>query len=466
MTEKEIQNYIWKKKDSFYKLLVQPSLPEKIVHDTPWEYSPSEVLYNLILDTYLNTWKLMKELSLFGCEVPLKKDGDSTMRADFLGYVPGHNGLVIAELKKSAQTERQAFTELLGYGGHLRTLFAPMSKSDIIYLLISPMQERIVREAAINTILYDRNMIFVLVPTYKDDDITSLRLEPWIPAFDDVKNVVEANFSQSNFNIFKVVWDGLPGVWSPQNKGEDPDNEMIHRLNTISAYAAQIMEANGIHGFVYASQAHSETRDSGHLQNSLILGGINPYLATKNRYFVTQKGMTQEVADKMSTDSLSIADIVQGLSKPKSKKQENDCFILSHLDTAWYGGIIKIGLDIVKTFTKSISGTFVETSYGSFDWHTYQTMCSEDIHCHNLDMRATGLIRELFFEYSKNDYSYVKKNGFDDHPQFYHGDVPEYLADISTNQSFVREFLLRLFNPLYNNDFCGFEDCDFDEDED
>lgn len=461
MTEKEIQNFIWKNKDNFYELLSQPDLPEKIIHDNPWEYSPSEIVYNLILGNYLNTWSKIKELSLFGCEVPLKKDEDSTIRADFLGYLPGYNGLVVAELKKSAQTERQAFTELLAYGGHLRTIFAPMSKLDIVYLLISPMHERIVREAAINTIIYDRNIIFALIPTYQNDDVKTLRLEPWIPTFNDVKNLVEANFSQSNFDIFKVVWEGLPGVWSPKKKGDNPDSEMIRRLNTVSAYAAQIMEANGIHGFVYASQNYSETRDSGHLINSLIIGGINPYNATKNRHYVTRKGVTAETADNMSTDSLSISDIITGL--PKAKKQDPDFYILSSMASSWYGDIIKIGFDIVNTLTKSINGASVETSYGSFDWHSYQTMCNEDIYCHNYDMRTTGLIRELFFEYSINDYSYMKKNGFENHPQFYHGDIPEYLADISTSQHFVREFLLRLFNPLHSMDFCGFADINFDE---
>ena len=66
MTEKEIQKYIWKKKDKFYKLLSKPSLPKRISRDSPWEYSPSEYLYNLILEDYLRTWEMMKDLSLEG----------------------------------------------------------------------------------------------------------------------------------------------------------------------------------------------------------------------------------------------------------------------------------------------------------------------------------------------------------------------------------------------------------------
>jgi len=85
-------------------------------------------------------------------------------------------------------------------------------------------------------------------------------------------------------------------------------------------------------------------------------------------------------------------------------------------------------------------------------WDVYQTKFLEDISCHNFKIRVTGLIRELFFEYSKLDYDFIRENGYDDHLQYWHGDVPNYLVDISTSQHYVREFIRRLFNPYHEFD--------------
>jgi hypothetical protein len=452
MTEKEIQEYIWQNKDNFSEFFEDIKFPDLIHHEKPWDFTPSEILFNILLERYENMWNLIHGLYFFGYEVPLKKENDSTTRADFLGILEGANGIAVIELKKSKQTERQAFTELLAYGSHLRTTFAPMSKMDIVYILISPMEERIVRDATIHNIIYDRNDIFALIPSWKKDDVTTLELTPWIPTLEEVSNLVEASFSQSNFDIFKVVWDGLPGEWSPEKERDNPTECMIERLNKVSAYAAQIMEARGIHGFVFASQAWSELRDIGHLTNSIILGGINPYKATKNRFLTTEWSLKPKEADEVSIESISMLDIIPELAG-NARKDNEDYNFLSDLSMTWSNEITGIGFDVVKTMTNALNRGGVQIDHGTFSWDIYQQISIEDIYCHNLDMRLTGLIRELFFEYSRIDYDYIRTNGYDDHPQYCHGEIPNDLADISTSQRYIRDFLLRLFDPLNEGAF-------------
>lgn len=86
----------------------------------------------------------MSDIGFLGCEMSLTENGQPTMRTDFLAYRYGNDGIIVIELKKSNQTARQAYTELLAYGSYLRTKFTPMSGGDIIYVLISPVGERIV----------------------------------------------------------------------------------------------------------------------------------------------------------------------------------------------------------------------------------------------------------------------------------------------------------------------------------
>ena len=288
ISEKTIQEYIWKNKNNLSNLFEEVEFPKLIKKEKPWELDPSEIIFNTIISKYKKLWKEVKLINLFGCEVPLKKSNDNTIRADFLANFEGFNGIGIIELKKSAQTERESFTELLGYGSHIKTIFAPMSKLDITYILIAPMQERIVRESIINKLLYEQINTFALIPIYDENNINSLKLKPWIPELNEIKNIIREVFHESNFTVFKVTWDGLVGEWSPKYKGDYPTQEMKDRMNIVSSYTAQIMEEKGINGFCYSSQVYSEQLDyNGPLTNAINIVGLNPYCATKYRYLAS-----------------------------------------------------------------------------------------------------------------------------------------------------------------------------------
>ena len=228
-------------------------------------------------------WESISDIGFFGCEVSLTEEGQSTMRTDFLANRCGDDGIVVIELKKSDQTARQAYTELLAYGSYLRTKFTPMSGGDIIYVLISPIGERIVEQATINTLIYDNNKVCLLVPKYENNDISTLKLELWIPDKKVFKDLSYSCFNKENISVSKIVWESLPGEWSPK-PGEKPTPEMYKRLNKVSSIAAQIMEERGIHGFVYCAQLISEFTKTGFDMNAIVLAGVNPYKVTRERF--------------------------------------------------------------------------------------------------------------------------------------------------------------------------------------
>jgi hypothetical protein len=448
MTEKQIQNYIWEQKDSLADLILDIDFPDEIKIENPSHLTPSQVIYNKIITDLKEIYNSVYELNLFGYEVPLKKDSASTIRADLLGLLAGRNGLAVIEIKKSNQTERQAYTELLAYGGHLRTVFAPMSKMDIAYILITPMEERIVREATIISMIYERNTTIALIPVWQNDDVTTLKLKPWFPTLDEIDSLSNAVFSEKNFDVFKITWDALEGEWSPEKEGDDPDEDMIKKMNTVSSYAAQTMEAKGIHGFVFASQTWSELRKVGNLINAIVLVGLNPYKATKNRYLVNQQGLKVGEANNVDIEQINLLDIIPELAN--SASEENMEFnYLSDLSMSWSNEITRIGFDIVGAMTKNLDSSYIEKSYGSFEWDKYQFNMLEDIHCQNFDFKPTGLIRDLFIGYSQLDFDFIRENGTDDHIQYSHGDIPKYLVDISHHQYYMREFIRRLFNPYH-----------------
>ena len=446
ISEKIIQEYIWKNKNNLYELFEEVEFPKLIEKEKPWELEPSEIIFNVIISKYKELWEEVKLINLFGCEVPLKKSDDSTMRADFLANFEGLNGIGIIELKKSTQTERQSFTELLGYGSHIRTLFAPMSKLDITYILIAPMKERIVRESVINKLLYEQINTFALIPTYDENNINSLKLKPWIPNLNEIKNLIREVLHEDNFVIFKVVWDGLIGDWSPKNKGEFATQKMKDRMNIVSSYTAQLMEERGINGFCYSSQVYSEQRDyHGHLTNAINIVGLNPYRATKYRYL-------QEIIENYSINdfSVKINEIIPEIENKYHKNHDTED-IFEQLESDWSESIVKLGFEVVDTLTKSIEDKFIEDSYREFNWSDFQKDWAENSDIYKFNIHPTGILRKLYTEYLKLDYNYIREYGCDEHPICYEtDDIPIYLVDSVANHYMFYNFLERLSAEISN----------------
>ena len=405
MTEKQIQNYIWEKRENFASLLEVPKFQEVKI-ENPTYASPSDVLYNMVIEGYKKLWETMSDIGFFGCEVSLTENGQSTMRTDFLAYRYGSDGIIVIELKKSDQTARQAYTELLAYGSYLRTKFTPMSGGDIIYVLISPVGERIVEQATINTLIYDNNKVCLLVPKYEDDDVNTLKLELWIPDKKVFKDLSYSCFNRENISVSKIVWESLPDEWSPM-PGEQPTPEMYKRLNKVSSIAAQLMEERGIHGFVYCAQLIPEFAKTGFDMNAIVLAGVNPYKVTREKYLsdISHK-RTKELANRINKFGVSMLDIMPSLASKAHAINTNEN-ILENLEITWPSKLDEIGYEVISFLTQTFERDYVSKEHGDFTWETLLDN-DEDYLSDNLDIHLTGIFRQLFFEYARIDYEYIR----------------------------------------------------------
>ena len=446
MNEKDIQKYIWTKKDDFYSLLVEPTFPTN-EEPSVTSMNPSEILYQMVINRYKEYWQCVKKMEFWGCEVTLKEKDERGMRTDFLGYTPGGNRIVIVELKKSNQTARQAFTELLAYGSFLRTLFSPSSKNDIMYLLISPMRERIVEQAAINQLVYDNNQVCVLEPHIDGEDLNTLKLSLWIPKKNMFEGICEAAFAPKCIDIFKVVWENLRGDWSPEGDHECPDEYMKHRMIKVAQAAAQMMESCGLHGFVYTSQMRSEALGSGCLGNSIVIGAINPYKVTKTKFYYDNHGGEWEECADADFGGVGMMDLIPTLKGHAKDLHDRDNY-LEFLAESWGEDMTKIAFYVVETMTKTLSGRKVEIDKGCFDWRNLFESGDEDYSA-PFDFHFTGILRDLFFKYTEIDYEYLSTCNEDEREYFlaeYH--VPEELVDMVFSPKSAKLFLKRLYNPL------------------
>ncbi len=390
--EKEIQDYIWNHREELFSMIEPPSFDPKPIK-MPEEYEPWELLYYQLIKEYKESYELLECLDIFGCEVRLPKEGENTIRTDFLGCFEGENGLIICELKVNRQTERQSYTELFAYANHIRSKFAPMGRRDILYLLIAPMEERILREATISNLLYDKNKEIVLIPEV-GATIDTLKFKMWIPSKDEFCVFARTAFAFENIDVFRISWRGAEGIWSPTQEGVIPNTEMIHRLNKVSHCAAQIMEANGINGFVYCSQSYPEVRENGILENGITICGINPFKSAKTRYFY-KKGLNINEAAKAEIEHLGMEMIFPNLKNncEDLDNRESHLFLLSE---SWSSCLDRIAFDVLRLVNYTFGPMRYEHGYSSFTWDSYLYDSSEDDLCWNFDINLTGIFREIY----------------------------------------------------------------------
>lgn len=440
ITERDLQEYIWKNRKNWKEMIVPIELPDNEDYlddeNSILALSVSEIIKQRVYNRIKELNKGIQNLSFIGCEVPLNKKGESTIRVDFLAKIPGSTGLSIIELKINKSAERQAYTELLAYANHLETIFPTMSIEDVTLILIAPMEERIVREATILSLIKDDKPVVAFVPTFQGDDLSTLKLTPWVPNGDDISALTEAVFKPSNFDVFKMTWDSLP-EWNAEEPGSNPEIFMKERMNKVASYAAQLMENKKINGFVYTAQYWPEIQ----LQpNQIIIGGLNPYKVSVENYLKSEEKVK-------SSEIQGIADYIPGLVNTEFDVDKSSD-LLEELVMTWCNVIQEITSLTVNAMISNSEGISVLKDHGTFDWDHYKEISTEDLSSFHYNFYLTGNLRELFIDYSLIDLAYINKFGYEKHPNLSHGDVDTFMVDLWGTHWYTRDFLDRLFDPF------------------
>ncbi|WP_417592835.1 hypothetical protein [Owenweeksia hongkongensis] len=459
-SEKEIQDHIWEQRENWHDLI----LPLKLTNpysfedeDSIYGLSADKLLYNLTYERISELYASVKNLELIGVEVPLEKKKDSTIRADFLGVEPGAPGIAIIELKKSTQTEREAFTEMLAYASHINNLFPTHCLDDNILILIAPFKVRTVREAFLQSLIFDRKRVFVLQPVFEDKtNIKTLRLKPYTPNPQDISSLTEVAFAKRNFDVEVAVWIDTPEFWNTTKEKRDPSHNQRENMNRVSAYAAQLMESKKIHGFVYTQQCWPELVEMLPYSNSLVMVGFNPYKIANDKYYADHnpKIKISEIPE-INDYGPNLADLIPGLNK-SAKKLHADTNFMVDLNMVWDSHLGRIANEVVKTMNLNNQNMAIYRDRGSMNWHQYETSMIENVLCFNYDVRPTGILRELFWETTKIDYTHWKK--FNKHPV--QGDIYGWAVETLNSHHFFSEFLERMFGDPF-----GIRDIDDDLDE-
>ncbi len=463
-TEKEIQEAIWCKRETIFENIIFPEnmSEENIPHvDILENFSTEDLMFRVLFKKHLEIQNKLIHIKLFACEVPLEKESDSTIRADFLGTTPGVEGLTIVELKKSRKTERESFTELLGYAGHLQSKLPGIGRNDILSVLICPFYNRTLREAYLYSFLIDKRSVAILIPEFTDpNDVNSVVLKYWFPEKKSMISFTNSIFNPKNFSVIKIAWEYEEGHWNSQEREREFQLMRFDLMNKVSALAVQKMEEKGIVGFCFSSQAWEELCEKIFLEpNFLVLVALNPIKCSLQELIQqsvhaeenkdsndceinSEEENNDDASDFCADDLLSgkedLSLILDGIEKAKYFSSE-DCQLYD-LSIDWTNHLWELGFKIVDLVTKNVKGKkFSKDWGGGHNWETYQRVMLEDVCVYNLDVRPSSLLKEIYVEYLEIIYeaNENKRNQF-----FITGEIPNYtLIEAYNNNFYFREFL-------------------------
>lgn len=354
----------------------------------------------------------IKCLILLAKELRLEKVGDSTTRIDLFGNSEC-SGLTIIELKKSKQTERQAFTEILAYANHFCSIFPGLKESAITSILVAPMETRTVRDAYVQELVTNNKNVLALIPE-EENGIIKLRVYyPDKSYYQWFENNLLDDKSMSVVAISFSVIEGWIDTDLNSDYGGIPDYSR-DALNTISNSISHKLEASGIHALVYASQKWGEIAQLIPYPNTIFIVVINPF-ASFRTFIYDNESINGESGQGRLND-------VQSIHDQLSNDDEKDAW-LEIVESHYEENLTAI---VIKEFelcfkNKSNSKIAREVSYP--DWYGIKTSPFDAAFTHNLDTFLTGFLREIYIEYI--DYSYEVGE-----ESFYYGDnLPKYSYD-------------------------------------
>jgi hypothetical protein len=390
LSENEFRDYLFNNcKDSISELVFEKREPAEWDGDG---FPPIRILLQQIVEKKINyIIEGLGSLILSAKELRLKKYGDSTTRIDLFGESEDI-GLTIIELKKSKQTERQAFTELLAYANHFCSIFPGLTEYAINSILIAPMETRTVRDAFAQEVLVNNKSTIALIPIENDGNI---RLKIYYPDESYYKWFENNLLDDRSMYTVAVAFQEIEG-WidtDKSNNGKIPDYSKA-ALNTISNTISQGLEAEGFHSIVYATQRWGELGGVIPFPNVIYAVFVNPFASFRN--FSKDDQIYGETNDGRISEIQSIFNQLD---------ESERTYWLEFMESNFHGHAIRIVQEEFDRCFLTTSTPEICSEISLPDWYGVKTSMVESVFTHNLDIFQTGLLRKIYSMYVNHIYS-------------------------------------------------------------
>lgn len=385
ITENQFRDYLFENhKDDMSVLLRDRREP---INWRSEEFPPLRIFLQQIAEKKINkSLDGIHSLTLSAKELRLEKIEDSTTRIDLFGNSE-LNGITIIELKKSKQTERQAFTELLAYANHFCSIFPGLKENSITSILISPMETRTVRDAFAQELLMNNKNIVALIPKEDNENITLSVYYPDESYYHWFENNLLNDQSMSTVAIAFPIIDGWIDL-DIDNEERSIPNYSKEALNTISSEISHKLEAEGVHSLVYASQKWGEIAKFFPYPNIIFIAAINPF--SSFRTYTNKNNIQGE------SNSGRLSEVQAIYDQLHSNERE---FWLDGIASSFHDYLIRTAKKEFERCTISSKGEHIDKEISLPDWYGVKTSMFEAVFTHNLDIYLSGLIREIYISY-------------------------------------------------------------------
>lgn len=311
-----------------------------------------------------------------GSKIKLPTDNTRPMELDLLGQY--EDGLFILELKAARSAERNAFSELMAYSNYIAGIFPLSGHKDIANILVANLDNKITKQAFLYDLLINDRNIIVYKPVFSDGALQSLKLQLHLPSDEDFRHLTNDLLSHDSMSCVVASFDDLEGWFDSEEEQGTLQNYTQKHLSELSAYTAQLMESEHLHGFCFIRKPWREIPR--HHRNSLIICALNPF----------------KIAPGDRADA-----ILEQIA-------END--ISSFFEAPLYGfheRLMRLAQRAVKDCLMHSYGCELEMP----NWNEMVVSPQEVVFTHNFAFRPTGVLREAYTYYLNRTYAIEDQGG-------------------------------------------------------
>ena len=380
-------------------------------------------------DVDFELWRILKERAIekisalhatirygqfIGSKVKLPTDHTRPMELDLLGT--HEDGLFILELKVDRSAERNAFSELLAYSNYIAGVFALSGHKDIANVLVANLDNKITGQAFLYDLLISDRNVIVYKPFFADGTLGSMKLQLHVPSDDDFRHLTNDLLSHHVMSCAVASFEDLAGWFDSEEESGSLLDYTKQHLTALSAYAAQLMEAEHLHGFCFVRKPWREIPL--HYRNTLVVCALNPF-------HTPTEVRTTAILEQLDEDDRS-----------------------AFLEVPRFGFDGRL-LRIAQRALKDCLTNEVGSELGTPDWSEMVRSPREVVFTHNFGFHPTGILREAYTSYLNERYALEALSGYE--------------VDLSTLK--VNEITSWL-GAWQFMEMCGFQPDEFDEDDD
>ncbi len=267
------------------------------------------------------------------------------------------------------------------------------------------MEGRGVRDALAQELIINNKNILALQPTFANGHV---RLAPYYPGTQYYRWIENSILADDGISVVVASFPSIDGWIDGGEAGSSSPPEYTRdAFQQMTASVAQRMEAQGLHGFVFARQHWRQLFDVFPHPNAIILCLVDPFSSSRADIKERRVG------------GASPAVRLQGLQRLVDQLD---------VDDDWFHGFhrsfgdqaIRIVLDTFEEFFNSTDDEPILPDLHLPLWDAFKVQMLEAVTCHNMHIRTTGIVRFVVNEYLRGCYA----SGNDQ--IFFSDDLPKY----------------------------------------